>query len=238
MIRHTLLPYKTPANEFFSPDLFPKTFPTLFPYGVGGLEDKSRKSSLGLRVHVRHLLRLADRRFQTHKSFLFVAFNMLQRREVLWRSSMKVRSSAFHSVAEQFALISPDTLKRLCERMQDDPFHGEHSPADEDERRAFRLLKEVNLVNAAVPGSAASKMNMRNELRALMIEHGIPSFYVTLNPADVHSPIVRFFNNDQNDIDDLSESLASDAFAQCIRIADNPFAPAKFFDTYMTAFIQ
>ncbi|KAJ7779988.1 hypothetical protein B0H16DRAFT_1217143, partial [Mycena metata] len=30
-----------PANEFTNPHLFPMMYPTLFPYGLGGLEDKS-----------------------------------------------------------------------------------------------------------------------------------------------------------------------------------------------------
>jgi hypothetical protein len=31
----------TPVNEFCNPSLFPMIYPTLFPYGVGGFEDKS-----------------------------------------------------------------------------------------------------------------------------------------------------------------------------------------------------
>ncbi|KAI0750602.1 hypothetical protein BC629DRAFT_1584864 [Irpex lacteus] len=45
---------QAPANEFYTPDLFPKTFPTLFPYGIGGLEDKTRKSKLAIKPHIRH----------------------------------------------------------------------------------------------------------------------------------------------------------------------------------------
>ncbi|KAI0821066.1 hypothetical protein BC629DRAFT_1244344, partial [Irpex lacteus] len=44
-----------PANEFFDPSLFPKTFPTLFPYGCGGLEDQSRDVNVSLKLHARHL---------------------------------------------------------------------------------------------------------------------------------------------------------------------------------------
>ncbi|KAJ7730747.1 hypothetical protein B0H16DRAFT_1677053 [Mycena metata] len=35
-----------PANEFKNPHLFPMMYPTLFPYGLGGLEDKSRRTAL------------------------------------------------------------------------------------------------------------------------------------------------------------------------------------------------
>ncbi|KDQ09699.1 hypothetical protein BOTBODRAFT_116812, partial [Botryobasidium botryosum FD-172 SS1] len=49
---------QTPANEFFNIHLFPMIYPTLFPYGIGGFEDKRRKgrSSLSMKRHVKHLL--------------------------------------------------------------------------------------------------------------------------------------------------------------------------------------
>ncbi|KAI9059154.1 hypothetical protein FKP32DRAFT_1580418, partial [Trametes sanguinea] len=44
-----------PVNEFCNPTLFPKIYPTLFPFGIGGLEDGTRKRPISLRRHVRHL---------------------------------------------------------------------------------------------------------------------------------------------------------------------------------------
>ncbi|KAJ7094151.1 hypothetical protein C8R44DRAFT_645623 [Mycena epipterygia] len=58
-----------PANEFNNPTLFPMIYPTLFPYGIGGFEDKDRRSPLGFKAHIKHLFNLADRRFQEHYSF-------------------------------------------------------------------------------------------------------------------------------------------------------------------------
>ncbi|KDQ13896.1 hypothetical protein BOTBODRAFT_55879 [Botryobasidium botryosum FD-172 SS1] len=51
-----------PANEFFNIHLFPMIYPTLFPYGIGGFEDKRRKgkSSLSMKRHVKHLLSLEE----------------------------------------------------------------------------------------------------------------------------------------------------------------------------------
>ncbi|KAJ7648249.1 hypothetical protein DFH06DRAFT_997400, partial [Mycena polygramma] len=46
---------KKPVNEFNNPNLFPMMYPTLFPYGLGGLEDDSRFSTLGFKRHVKHL---------------------------------------------------------------------------------------------------------------------------------------------------------------------------------------
>ena len=67
-----------PANEFFNTELFPKMYPTLFPYGIGGFEDVNHRVKVSLRRHVKHMFLLHDRRFQEHYSFLFAAFNILQ----------------------------------------------------------------------------------------------------------------------------------------------------------------
>ncbi|KAJ7019079.1 hypothetical protein C8F04DRAFT_892447, partial [Mycena alexandri] len=43
-----------PVNEFNNPQLFPMMYPTLFPYGIGGLEDKHRRTKLGFKCHIKH----------------------------------------------------------------------------------------------------------------------------------------------------------------------------------------
>ncbi|KAJ7110809.1 hypothetical protein C8R43DRAFT_821853, partial [Mycena crocata] len=45
---------RSPANEFKNTDLFPMMYPTLFPYGIGGLEDSRRPSPLSFKRHVKH----------------------------------------------------------------------------------------------------------------------------------------------------------------------------------------
>ncbi|KAJ7020464.1 hypothetical protein C8F04DRAFT_879897, partial [Mycena alexandri] len=44
----------SPANEFNNPHLFPMMYPTLFPYGLGGLEDKGRPTKLSFKRHIKH----------------------------------------------------------------------------------------------------------------------------------------------------------------------------------------
>ncbi|KAJ7025256.1 hypothetical protein C8F04DRAFT_968049, partial [Mycena alexandri] len=44
-----------PVNEFNNPRLFPMMYPTLFPYGLGGMEDKHRRTKLGFKRHIKHL---------------------------------------------------------------------------------------------------------------------------------------------------------------------------------------
>ena len=224
-----------PMNEFFNVNLFPMLYPTLFPYGCGGFEDHERCKRISLKEHVKYLFSLKDRRFQKHYSFLFVVFNILQRRALLLHASLKVRKSYFSRFAREFSNVSSDAISNILQRLE----KGERLVAQTDgERRVLRLMKEVNLVTSKVPGSSASRVAMRNEIRALTMSHGMPSFYITINPADTHNPIVKFLSEGNIDIDKMLESDVPNFWEQSLLLSSNPAIGAKFFNIYLKAFIR
>ena len=105
-----------PVNEFFNPSMFLMLYPTLFPYGIGGFEDRHRPVPIGLENHVKHMLALADRCFQEHYSFTFVVFNVLQWRKLLLHTSLRVSRNNFDSWVQRFARISTEAISSLTER--------------------------------------------------------------------------------------------------------------------------
>lgn len=224
-----------PVNEFFNPNLFPMIYPTLFPYGIGGFEDSSCSVKLSMKRYVKHLFNLADRRFQEHYSFLFTVFNILQRREILLHSSLKVKKSNFDDIAKNFASVSPESVHIVSERIGRGDFTTTNS---DEEQKVLNLMKEVNIVTSHVPGSSASRITMRNEIRGLMMDKGLPSFYITINPADVFNPLVKFLAGSEIDIDNLLPEQVPDYWEQAILVAKNPSVAAKFFNIYMKAFIS
>ena len=224
-----------PVNEFFNVDLFPTLYPTLFPYGCGGFEDRGRSKLISLKEHVKCLFSSHDKRFQTHYSFLFTAFNILQRRSLLLGASLKVKKASFSQFARSFSSVSSEAVGRVLERIE----NGEGVTAHTDEEcKVLRLMKEVNLVTAKVPGSSASRVAMRNEIRVLTTTHGMPSFYVTINPADTHNPIVKFLAGANIDIDKMLQDEVPNYWEQSILISSDPAVGAKFFNTYLKAFLQ
>ncbi|RDB20445.1 hypothetical protein Hypma_012444 [Hypsizygus marmoreus] len=224
-----------PANEFHNPQLFPKMYPTLFPYGIGGFEDSKRASPISLKRHVKHLLALADRRFQVHNSFMFTAFNILQRRAVLLHTSIRVKRARFNSVANSLASVSAEAIHIVAERVS----RGDLKTANSDEeRQVLRLMQEVRVVNSHVPGSSSARTAMRNEIRALTMSKGSPSFYLTVNPADVYNPIVKFLAGAEINIDQLLPEQVPNYWEQSLLVAKNPVVAAKFFNIYMKAFIS
>lgn len=224
-----------PVNEFFNVNLFPMLYPTLFPYGCGGFEDGKRQKRISLKEHVKWLFSLRDRRFQTHYSFLFTVFNILQRRSLLLHSSLKVRKASFSRFARDFSSVSSAAIGEVLAQVES----GERVVGQTDEqRRAIRLMKEVNLVNAKVPGSSASRVAMRNEIRALTMTHGMPSFYITVNPADTHNPVVKFLSEGEIDIDNMLKEQVPKFWDQALLVSSNPAIGAKFFNLYLKAFLR
>ncbi|KAH9853906.1 hypothetical protein C2E23DRAFT_689455, partial [Lenzites betulinus] len=102
-------------------------------------------------------------------------------------TSLKVKREHFRSFADCFASVSDDAVARVCARVAETGIIRGETP---EENHVVQLMKEVQLVNRSVPGTSAARLAMRNDIRALMASHGMPSFYLTINPADIYNPVV------------------------------------------------
>ncbi|CAF5228271.1 unnamed protein product, partial [Rotaria magnacalcarata] len=89
-----------PANEYSNPNLLLGVFPTLFPYRCGALEGSSRPVQINFREHVRYLLSYGDCRFEEHYSFIFVLFNILQRRTACFHAQLMTSRPYFQQSAQ------------------------------------------------------------------------------------------------------------------------------------------
>lgn len=224
-----------PINEYNNPTLFPCMFPHLFPWGLGGFEDKGRRVPVGLEAHVKHMLNLSDTDPQTDHSFSFVAMNILQRRTTAKASRFKVKSSYYDRAAELLCSVEASACDSIVARSQAN--NGYVKPQSAAERDLFELMEKVNVISSAVPGSSASKVKMRNEIRSLMNWLGSPTLFLTLNPADLHSPLFCHFAGAKVDLDSREPDLPSH-FERQLLLAKNPAAAARFFHSLMRAFID
>ena len=108
----------------------------------------------------------------------------------------------------------------------------------DNKQTALDLLKEVKVISANIPGSAASCLTMRNEICVNILSLGVPSFYVTVNPTNIYNPIVQFLAGSDIDIDNLLSHEVPTYWDQAKVVAMNPCIAAEFFHMYMTAFIS
>ena len=71
-----------------------------------------------------------------------------------------------------------------------------------------------------------------------MIEKGMPCFFITINPADIYNPIVKFLGGAEINLNNILPEQVPNYREQAILVAKNPFVAAKFFNIYMKAFIS
>ncbi|KAG2758050.1 hypothetical protein P692DRAFT_201696157, partial [Suillus brevipes Sb2] len=213
--------------EYNNPRLFPGMYPTLYPYGIGGFEDKSRLIPLSFDHHAKYCLNISDRYFRYHESFIFVVLNMLQRRQAHLQTYFAVSKSNFESVARELTSVSPEVLERLANRLEQE---CKLSNLTTDEHNALKLLRQVNTMSTRIPGSQASKIFVRNEIRNYYGYFGLPHIFFTFNPNPAHSPIFQVMYGDYSV--DLSERLPRmpAGHIRATRLAHDPVAGADFFE--------
>ena len=66
----------------------------------------------------------------------------------------------------------------------------------------------------------------------------MPTFFLTINPADVYNPLVKFLAGSDIDIDKLLLEQVPNYWEQGLLVAQNTAVAAKFFNIYMKAFIH
>jgi len=201
-------------------------FPTLWPFGIGGFEDPSRIKTIAFKAQANYYFDIPDRSFRSHRPFSFIVLNILQWRAAHLHTHFTVRKPNFESVATELLKITPDILLSTARHLEHE---GRGCDLDDEQRKTFDLLQQVNTIAARIPGSQASKIFVRNEIRSYFGDFGIPHLYFTANPSAAHSPIFQVMCGDQ--IVDLTKQFPHLVPSQerAIRLANDPVAATDFF---------
>jgi hypothetical protein len=211
-----------PINEYKDATLFPAGFPVLYLYGIGGHEAEGRSPRLSLKEYANHLMRHRDPKFRQHRSFPFVVFDVLQRREVSSETYNLAKGASFERSAELIATLTPEDMKVAIEQEQNK--QPVTNPA------ILELLRNVNSAGSKLMASHQSRARMRNEMRAITVRDGLPSLFITINPADLHSPIVMMYAGKEIDLDNLLPETFPKAVERARLAHLDPSAVAKYFD--------
>ncbi|CAF3346347.1 unnamed protein product [Rotaria socialis] len=221
-----------PANEYYNPNLLLGVFPTLFPYGCGALEDCSRPVKINFREHLKYLLSFGDRRFEEHHSFIFVVFNILQRRTACLHAHLMTSRSYFQQSAQLLESLSSDDVAKILINISKAPY------AKITHERINTLMKHIKLVGGHVMGSAHSRSALRTKIHSLCFNLGLPSLFVTINPADIHSPVALYFSGVDLDLDKVLPELLRTSYERAQIIGTHPVATAKFFNCLIKSILK
>ncbi|CAF4863642.1 unnamed protein product, partial [Rotaria sp. Silwood2] len=83
-------------------------------------------------------------------------------------------------------------------------------------------------------GSAYLRTALRTRIHALIYNQGLPSIFLTLNPADIHSPVALYLAGVKLDLDNIQNEQLMDTYKRAEIIASHPVANAKFFHLLIT----
>ncbi|CAF4828203.1 unnamed protein product [Rotaria sp. Silwood1] len=219
-----LIPHSSkPVNEYFNPKLLTGLYPTLFCYGRGAPEDQSRPIEIKFKEHIRYLLSYNDRRFETNHSFIFVVFNLLQRRDACFHAQLIATKPYFQASANEIQSINSKDIEMALDNNFKRTYNTEANSA------LNKLLRHIKTVGGRVMGSTYSRTALRTRIHALIFNQGLPSIFLTINPADIHSPVALYFAGVQLNLDKIQNEQLMDTYRRAEIIASHPVATAKFF---------
>jgi Helitron helicase-like domain at N-terminus/PIF1-like helicase len=224
-----------PVPDFENEGLLSWLFPYLDPWGIGGFYHPRRKIKLSLDDQLRHLLCVKDSRFEQDPNFAFVYYNIRQKRIVYDNVRFKVPSNQHQSIVRDLLKIDVNVMEKLGRKYKND---SRYEASTEAERDIVNVLAKVNLVGHKIPGTTAYKLTLRNEIRAAINYRGAPTLFVTLNPSDVHNPLVRILAGEYVNIEDLVEGQEIQDWRRSMIVAKNPASCAIFFDLVIRQFIH
>lgn len=172
-----------PVNEYANPSHIACLYPNLFPYGCGILEDPSRPISVGFKDHVQYLLSYEDKRFETNYSFIYVVFNILQKRNACYGARLMMSRPYFAGVAQQLNNVKVEEINEALQNIEDKSYRPDkHKNVD-------LLLRQIRTISGNVMGSSQSRTSLRIEIHSLIYRMGLPNLFITINPADIHHPV-------------------------------------------------
>lgn len=221
--------------DFENPSLLTWLFPHLDPWGIGGFHEPARVIPITMEEQLKYLMELDDSPFERDPDFAFVYYNILQKKAVCESVRFRVKVADQARVVQDLLSVDKSELERLISKFKT---NSHYEPETQDQRRMVDLVNKVGTMLHDLPGTSGYKLKMRNEIRSLVNMRGTPAFFITLNPSDIHHPLVRLLSGDDIRLEHLEEGQELTDWQRMVMVARNPGACAKFFHTMISSFIS
>lgn len=216
-------------HDFNDKDTLTKSHPCLFPYGRGGFLEEG-EGAMTFERRAKFLMEYDDGRFRCHRSFMFEIFSVMQKYQIWRGASARMKASDFAHLAPSLLGITLEDMKKAAKEEE------ERLPISDE--RIRKLKASVKSSSVAVMGSAQSRTNLRGEIWATVVDKGPPFIWATVNPNDIHNPIMHFMAGEDIDLDQFQPTASNDnPFARMRTVANDPYAAAKFFRTVIDSIL-
>ncbi|KAJ2916205.1 hypothetical protein MD484_g4202, partial [Candolleomyces efflorescens] len=184
---------------------------------------------------MQYFLQIEDSSFEEDPEFAFVVYNIIRKKEVSRTLRFRVPVAKYATIVEQMVNLDRKIVMELEEKFRRDPGYA---ILEDSERNILRIAESISPVAKNIPGSAATRIAMRNEIRALINYRGPPTLFITINPSDIHNPIVSVLANRCTTAESMMAALGQTSRQRVLAGAKRPAASAMFFDAIMDAFIK
>lgn len=243
--------------DSFDARFFAKTFPTLFPTGKGGPRQAEESSAdvaergdvdasldagaesllssrnMSLERWAKLVLQRHGGRFSSHHAFAFLVFNMLVRSRNRRVSMMSVKRRNFAEVEATVRSMGAERLEAAKVELE---ISGKTSDG-----AIMKLLRSLSLYGYRQPMSREHRLSMRRKIKSLIIRHGVPAIWFTLNPNDITNPVklklAAYRSKEPEEAEAFLTSL--DAGYKRVRLAiSDPLSSALFFHREISMFFR
>lgn len=220
-----------PESIYANPQMYPKAFPWLFPYGLGGVSNKNGHSVVGDLTRKKALLLYHDKRFQRDPIFSLVALNHEQIKSSTTGSFVTVKRNNFDAMAKRILSADVEAMDSVIQKLSKG---GQFDLSSANEKMCFDIINDLDHVGQFVQGSRTNKRYMRNEIWSLIAARGAPSWFITFAPMDHRHPISVYHAGE--DMTVFPSFVDSKKRAQLI--GNNATACARFFNFMVKAFVK
>lgn len=194
-------------------------FPTLFPYGQGGIE--TVEDGLPYETHIHWAMEYADKRFRKDFQFPFQVFGVIQKREVCRSAKIQMGKATFNRNMDLISTLTPKDLELASKEELRGASHS---------NPAMRILrKQLSTIRTSIKGTDESRHSVRSKIWGTNLIHNPPSIWLTINPADTQDPIAQVLTGVDIDLDDFCNTIGPDHLQRGCNIASDPFASAQYF---------
>jgi hypothetical protein len=219
-------------------------FPELFPLGLGVPNDY-RDTYVSPSEYFQHLFLLADPRFRLHPLFAPVAWNVTQRHRLRHSTQMSAAHGQLDDFADVFKHLTAERIEQALAdlravELQKGWVETKHIKDDGVRMVVMRLMKELKTVNQRLPLTRSSKLRSKDEMYSLMLANGAPDFFITLNPCDLHSPLLCTMAGVKLKLfeDAGLYGHLPDAAQRALLVARHPYEAARFAYAVLDAFCK
>ena len=100
------------------------------------------------------------------------------------------------------------------------------------------MLSNTRTKGSLISHTSQRKLVLRANIYGIIVKFGWPTFFVTLNPNDLYSPILNLHNAKEEEYNNLLDRLVDEKSEQSAFFNSNPVKCAKYFHSVVETFLK